>query len=53
MDNQTVHYCSDQLEADGFHFADSFIARCTALTTITTTDLAQVTCPLCLQLISS
>lgn len=49
MAKQTVHYCSDNLEADGFHFTDSFIARCTTLTTRTTTNWDLVTCTLCLQ----
>jgi len=49
MANQTVHYRNEYLEADGFHFTDSFIARCTALTTRTTTDWDLVTCKRCLQ----
>lgn len=39
MNEEQIHLVNDQLSIPGFTFVDSFIARCTALTASTTTNI--------------
>lgn len=51
MNEEQIHLVNDQLSIPGFTFVDSFIARCTALTASTTSNIKKVTCQRCLRAI--
>ncbi|MFC9935836.1 hypothetical protein [Glutamicibacter sp. NPDC127525] len=52
MNEELIHLVSDQLSIPGFTFVDSFIARCTALTASTTSNIKKVTCQHCLRAVA-